>query len=121
MMGYENFDCLLGGNRGCSGGRERERASDSGRSEEARGVVAGFGAEETVDDVAASDGVGRPPVWRRRRRWRGGVLYSECELHGDCSEEEEQEIGWLFDYNEASKGFLAFGLIRIRIRNKNLV
>lgn len=105
----------LGGNGSCGGGRrEGERGSDSGRSEKARGVVAGFGAEETVDDMAASDGVGRPPVGRRRRRWRwrcGGVLYTKCELYGDCGEKEEQEIGWLFDHYKASKGFLAFGLI----------
>lgn len=102
---------MLGGNGGCSSGRrEGEGGSDSGRSEKERGVVVGIGAEETVDYMAAFDGVGRAAVGRWQQWRRGGVLYTECELYGDCSEKEEQEIGWLFDHYKASKGFLAFGL-----------
>lgn len=107
------FVFLLGGNGSCgSGRREGEGGSDSGRSEEERGVVVGIGAEEKVDDMAAFDGVGRAAVgrWWWEQWGRGGVLYTECELYGNCSEKEEQEIGRLFDHYKATKGFLAFGL-----------
>lgn len=71
----------------------------SGRGEETRGGAAGAGPEETVYDVAAADDVdqGQP----RDRRWQrvGGILHTECWLHGHRREEEEQEAGRVLDHH----------------------
>lgn len=56
--------------------------------------------------MASFDDVGRQPGGRGSRR----VLYPECRLHGNCSEEEKQEAWRLFDHHQASERFLALGL-----------
>ena len=98
---------VIGANWGCSGGREGERAYNSGRSKKTRGVNAGVGSEKTLHNMASPDDVGRQPG----HRGSSGVLYPKCWLHGDCSAEEKQEAWRVFDHHQASERFLAPGLI----------